>query len=477
MKQQCTYHPTRTAHWLCPNCGKAFCPECVVKREKAGYSKNELLHFCPKCNMTVSWAGIANIVDPFWMRLPKIFAYPFAPGPLIFMAVITFFSMIFSDQGLVSGLIRFAVMGTMVKYSFAALKHTATGSLRPPAITKEVLSSDFDEVLKQLCIFLFVGTVFGFVTAKAGLALGILSLLFMLLSLPAMIILLVSTRQFFHAINPVLFVSLMFRIGWGYAIMCLFLLLLSGAPATVFHFISPMLPEKLSIFMAVFAENFYTLVSYHLMGCVVLQYHQEIGYEVEHKEFDDPSEDFQQTTVLDPEERVLKEVSRLVQEGNLQDAVNAVEKYLSNSPIKNRMLADRYFELLKMTRQTDKMVGYGSNYLDLLVRENDKAAGVRVFAECKSIKPEFEPTPSALMKIAGWVGETGKPESAIQLYNQLIKNHPQDPATPKAYFRAAQIFQDRLLKPDKCREILHALIQKYPNSEVAPMARKYMEGL
>lgn len=477
MKQQCAYHPTRTAHWQCAKCGMALCPECVTKRPKSGYSKNEFLHFCPKCNVEVSWVGVSNIIDPFWMRLPGIFAYPFAPGPMILMAVITFFSMVFSGQGLVSGLIRFAVLGIMVKYSFAALKQTATGSLRPPAITREVISSDFEEVFKQLCIYVFVGIVFGFVAAKFGPALGMLVLVFMVLSLPAMIILLVSTRKLFHAVNPVLFVSLMFRIGWGYLVMCLFLLLLMAAPAAVFHSIASTFPPKLSVFIAVFAQNFYTLVSYHLMGYVVLQYHQEIGYEIEHREFDDPAENPGPLEVLDPEERVLRDVSRLVQEGNLQEAVAAVEQYLNVNPVKNRVLADRYFELLKMTRQTDKMMDFGKTYLNLLVGENDKTAGLKVYSECKSIQPEFQPSSSALMKIAGWVGETGKPESAIQLYNQLIKNHPKDPMTPKAYLRAAQLFHDRLLKPEKCREILQVLIQKYPDSEVVPMARKYMEGI
>jgi hypothetical protein len=425
----------------------------------------------------VSWAGISNIIDPFWMRLPVIFSYPFAPAPMVFMAVITFFSMVFSGQGLMSALTRFAVLGIMVKYAFAALKQTATGSLRPPAITREVISSDFDDVFKQLCIYGMLGIVFGFVVANFGPAPGILVLVFLVFSLPAMIILLVSTGKLLQAVNPVLFVALMFRIGWGYLIMCLFLLLLLAAPAAVFHVIAATVPPKLSVFIAVFAQNFYTLVSYHLMGYVVLQYHQEIGYEVEHREFDDPSEMKEGLEIPDPEKRVLKVVSRRVQEGDLQEAVAAVEQYLNVNPVKNRVLADRYFELLKMTRQTDKVVDFGKTYLNLLVNENDKTAGLKVYAECKSIQPEFEPPSSALMKIAGWVGETGKPESAIQLYNQLIKNHPKDPVTPKAYLRVAQLFHDRLLKPEKSREILKVLIQKYPESEVAPLAKKYMEGI
>ena len=476
MKQQCVYHPTRTAHWSCPKCNKAFCPECIVKRGKAGYSKNDFLHFCPKCNGVVSWVGVANIIEPFWLRLPKIFTYPFAVGPLALIMTVTILSMLFSGPGLTNSLIGFAIWGIMVKYSFAALQKTATGALRPPAVSTEVLSSNFEEVFKQLLIFLFIGGVFIFVSGRLGPLFGLIVLLFMLISVPAMIIVLVSSQNFFQAVNPVFFGSLIFRIGWGYPVMCLFLLFLSGAPAMIFQMTAHMLPDKLGEFIAVFAENFYTLISYHLMGYVVLQYHEEIGYTVEHKEFDDPTE-MREHEIPDPEERLLQEVTLLAQEGNLTGAVKSIEQHMDNCAISGRLLADRYFELLKLTGRTDKMMDFGKRYLDLLAGENDKRACISAYTLCKSVKPDFEPDSAALMKIAGWVGESGKPESAIQLYTQLITNHPKHPVAPRACFRAAQVFNDRLMKPERCREALHILIKNYPDSDVVPMAKRYLDAM
>ena len=479
MKEHCMYHPTRIAHWNCPKCDQYFCPECIDKRPKAGYAKNEFMHFCPKCNVEVSWVGISNIIDPFWTRLPKIFAYPFGAGPLILMAVVTFLSLIFSvTGGMVGALIRFAIWGVMLKYSFAALKQTASGNLRPPGITSKALSEDFEDVFKQLLLYLFIFGVVFLATVKFGPLIGIVLALFLLVSVPAMIILLVSTNQFFAAVNPALFVPIMFRIGWGYLIMCLFLLFLSGAPAVVFQFLFPMLPVRLSAFIAAFAENFYTLVSYHLMGYVVLQYHDKIGYAVEHQEFDDPTEKVETTEINDPEELVLRDVTLMVQEGNLDKAIDEIQNFQRNNGlIKNKSLADRYYELLKMKNNTDEIMRFAGIYLDLIVKENDKKAGIKVYSNCKSLDPEFEPSSSALMKIAGWVGDSGKPESSIKLLNQIIKKYPSDPVTPRAYFRAAQIFHDRMMKPDKSRQIISTLIKKYPDSDVIPMAKRYLEGI
>ena len=71
----------------------------------------------------------------------------------------------------------------------------------------------------------------------------------------------------------------------------------------------------------------------------------------------------------------------------------------------------------------------------------------------------------------------GKSETAIRLYSKIIKEYPQDPLAPKAYFRAAQIFHDRLMNRDKARQIIEALLKKYPESDIAPKAQDFLSQL
>ena len=163
MKQNCAFHPTRTAHWSCSKCNKVFCAECIIKRDKGGYHQEEFLHLCPECNIPAKWVGVANIIDPFWHRLPRIFTYPFSFRALILMIVLSVASLIFSAPGLVNSLIRFAIWGAMLKYSFAALKATTGGDLQSPEVNTETILSNFDQVFKQLGLYLFVGVVFFFI--------------------------------------------------------------------------------------------------------------------------------------------------------------------------------------------------------------------------------------------------------------------------------------------------------------------------
>lgn len=477
MKQNCAFHPTRTAQWNCSKCNKVFCAECIIKRDKGGYHQGEFLHLCPECNIPAKWVGVANIIDPFWHRLPRIFSYPFSFRALILMIVLSVASLIFSAPGLVNSLIRFAIWGAMLKYSFAALKATTGGDLQSPEVNTETIFSNFDQVFKQLGLYLFVGVVFLYISAKFGMFVGVAFLIFGMLSIPSMIILLVTTDSFIHAINPMLFVPLMTRIGWGYLLMYFFLFLLIGAPAALAKFIFPLLSPKLVFFIFTFAKNYYTLISYHLMGYVILQYHEEIGYQVDFEDFRDPTEEKNAVEASDPEDKILNEVTPLIKDGKLDEAINTIRQFTSDGEILNKTLADRYYTLLKMTKRDSEMFEHAFGYLDILARENDRQKALQVFSQCQTVKSDFIPSAFAMMKIAGWMNESGKTDTAIRFYNRLIKAYPEDPLTPRAYFRAAQLFDDHFLKPEKSKRILQGLLQKYPENEIVPMAQKYLARL
>ena len=75
------------------------------------------------------------------------------------------------------------------------------------------------------------------------------------------------------------------------------------------------------------------------------------------------------------------------------------------------------------------------------------------------------------------LNETGKTKEAVSLYNLLIKSHADSPLVPKAYFRAAQIFNDRLMSTDKARKILNLVKAKYPSHEIVPKVDSYLAHL
>ena len=56
-------------------------------------------------------------------------------------------------------------------------------------------------------------------------------------------------------------------------------------------------------------------------------------------------------------------------------------------------------------------------------------------------------------------------------------DYPDNPLVPKAYFRIAQIFHDRLMNKDQAKRALDLLLKKYPNHDIIPQAESFLARL
>ena len=226
-----------------------------------------------------------------------------------------------------------------------------------------------------------------------------------------------------------------------------------------------------------FAQSFYTIISYHLMGYVILQYHEKIGYQVDYEDFLDPTiEDYEPQTG-DPDAVILSKVEPLIKEGKLDEAIELIKTMTAQQPISGLNLSERFYNLLKMRKQTADLLEHGVAHLDLLTSENQKSKAIAVFTECRTADTSFMPTASALFKLAGWLNETGKTKAAVAVYHTLAKSYPDNSLVPKAYFRIAQIFHDRLMNKDQAKKVLGLLLKKFPNHEIVPQAENFLARL
>ena len=477
MKKNCDGHPTRKAHWHCPKCEALLCPQCVVKRDSESYGLKKTQHFCPKCNLSVDWVGVQNLIEPFWNRMPRIFSYPISMHPMILMAVLAFVSMLLSGPGFFSAILKGVMWLIVVKYSFESLKATAGGNLKPPPISSETISKDFFQVFKQFGIYLAIFIAFGWICAKVGIVVGFVFLMTALFFVPSMVILLVTTGSLIHALNPVVFVGLAFRIGWAYLLMNFFLLLLGSAPAYLAQYFTNFLPPELQMALFGFAKSFYTIVSYHLMGYVILQYSEKIGYQVEYEDFKDPTAEGYESDETDTDAIVLSEVAPLIQDGKLDEAISVIEKLTQQQPICGVDLSERYYNLLKMRKRKAKLLEHAVNHLDILAGKNQKNKAIAVFSECRQLDKNFLPAADPLFKLAGWLNETGKTKTAVAVYNLIVKSYPDNSLVPKAYFRVAQIFHDRLMSTEKAKKVLSVIKRKYPDHDIMPHVENFLARL
>ena len=477
MKIFCDYHPTKPAHWNCEKCGANLCPACITRRDQEGYAKGQMLHLCPKCFLPIEWIGVGNLIDPFWKRLPKIFVYGLYLRPLVLVTIIAVLSALLPNAGIFSQVVRGVLAMVILKYSFVSLKATASGDLKPPKVNVETVFSDIGPVLKQGVMFFVIYFVFGFLMAAAGPFVAYPYLYFVGLLIPSMIIILVSSGSLLNALNPVAFGSIAIRIGWTYLLVYVFFSILGSAPTVLGHYMIKHFPEALQVPMMTVAQGFYSIVTYHLLGYIILQYHEQVGYQVDQDDFRDPTAETVAPRQIDPDAQVLKAVSPLIQEGKLDEAIALIMKMTAVTGIRGVDLGERYYTLLKMKKKIPEMLEHAGNFLELLAVRNNKAKALKVYVECKKIRSDFLPDAGALFKLAGWLNEMGKPKEAIVTYNRLVKEYPEHQLVPKAFYRMAQVFQDRLMSPDHARKILTSVKKKYPEHEIIPHVKNYLTNL
>jgi tetratricopeptide (TPR) repeat protein len=423
------------------------------------------------------WVGAANIIDPFWNRLPKFFVYPLHLQPLLLMISMSIVGLLVLPLPVIGRVVRLILWGILFKYSFSALKATAQGDLVPPKINTHTISKDFHQVFKQLGIYFAIYFIFAKLTTIFGIYPGLSFLVLALLFVPAMIILLVTTDSLLQALNPMLFIRLAMRIGWGYLLMYFFLFLLGLAPAVVGSYLFSTLPLSVSLFLVGVAKSYYTIISYHLMGYVILQYHESIGYEVDYENFHDPELEKGRMQEESPEFELLRQVNVLVKEGRLDEAIAMIEQRTGISGFQDLTVSERYLNLLKIRKRSAEMLQHLPVHLDLLAKNDARQRCCELYLQWASLKPESSPAPDTLLKIGAWLIETGDTKASIEAFNRLIKTYPQSHLVPRAYFRSAQIVNDHLLKPDKARRILKALISRYPDHDIVPQAKSYLDRL
>ncbi|MFO7784619.1 MAG: tetratricopeptide repeat protein [Desulfatiglandales bacterium] len=471
MGATCDYHPTTPAHWECGKCETAFCNRCVEKRLIEQYGNTKTFYFCPNCDVEVEKLAFEDTVMPFWHRLPRFFLYPFQLRPLALILALSLLSYLFLGGGLISGVMQFILSAIVLKYSFAALTRTAQGHIKTaPKIDVDTISNQFQIVFKQIALFFILGILVTYVVARFGPIPGLVFALFLLLSLPSIIIILVASNSLINALNPMVFVSMAWRIGWSYLIMCLFLIMLLGAPMTLWHQFFNYLPHQIHPFLLFFAKSYYTMIAYTLMGYVLYQYHEEIGYEVERE--DEEWEDLEDAGKQDPQAALLNRVNMLIKDGRMDDAIQLI-KSETRGNITNPELADRYYNLLKIKQDLREMVRFGKAYTDLLSKDNRNKELLEVYSDLNK-EAGFTPSPAVAFRVARSFNEAGEPMEAVRAYDRFIKNSTGDPLIPKAYYLAANIINEKMKNPEKAMKILKNIIKKYPGHEIIPHVEKYL---
>lgn len=389
---------------------------------------------------------------PFWNRLREIMRYPAHMSAMITIVVLAIAKLaIFLPFGRTLALLATVAM---YRYAFECLRASANGYMEPPEIAQSTDRSLGWKLIWLMLIFIAV-SVIG--VAIFGPKLGVALILFLGICLPGATMTLAMNESLAAALSPAQWIAIIGRMGWPYLAvvgLCLIILmsqLYAGALA------AKILPPFLALIMVAVIGNYALVMTFHLMGYLIYQYHDAVGFEPESPQTLRP------LGPIDPDQELLDEAASFVRDGNPESATALLRGHL-RSRGGTQAVHTQYRKLLALANDRDALLRHGHEYLNILMAQEKDRLALGLVRECKALDPAFSPTDAGqVTQLAKLAAQGGEAQLALSLLSAFHKRFPKSQDIPQNYLLAAVLLHERMNQDEQARGLLTYLKGSYPD--------------
>ena len=402
-------------------------------------------------------------IVPFWNRLRAISLYALRGESLTTLIVLSACSLL-TFLPFVGGLVRLLIAVALYKFGFEVLRATADGNMDPPAGGLRIdESAGWRAVRLQICFILLTVIVMVLLGPIAGLIAAVV----LAFGWPGAMMSLAIDESVPHALNPITWLSIMGRLGWPYFVATLLCFVIYLSMANAQALFGRFLPSVAAIVVAQFLSGYALATTFHLMGYLVYQYQDELGYASGQQYVSSPQVAALNRPV-DPDREVLDQTETLIRDGKVEDAVKLLEDQL-----RIRGGADnahqQYRKLLRLTGNKDGLLQHGREYLSSLFARDKPHLAVDIARECVETDPTFAPTRAEETTwIAHKAAQAGQSQTALRLLSGFHRRYPQNADIPKNYLLAATLMFERFNRDKDAHALLTQLQKNYPGHELQP---------
>ncbi len=448
----CKYHPLDGATYFCRQCNIHQCDRCVNDEK----NKRHTLH-CFVCDAVVESLGSANTVTPFWRRLKEAFKYPLnssAMSLIVITSIMSVVAVLMPFLFVISIVMYLFAAGAMLKYSFTCLERTAMGEMKAPDVMEAYQGGI--KLLLQLILITIVMSVFaGLAAYYVGVTLGGILGVIAVVSFPAVLIRFAQTESMFEALNPLAAIALMAAIGLPYGLLIVFMLIMMTSVGVLHEWINTILPAGAFLVQSIIS-SYYMVVMFHLMGYMLFQYQQELGYSARSDEDDEQPE-------RSDLERMTAKMDVLLKEGDYEQLVGLYYQAFKQFPNEANFF-DRFFDLLYVCKKSALMADYGLTYLEFLLRKKRFDKLTATFKQIMLLVPDYLPdSPAMRVQLATFLRQQGDLKLAVKMLNGMHKLYPEFADLPAAYTLLAECLNDlpnMQTQAEKCRQMAMQLARR-----------------
>lgn len=392
--------------------------------------------------------------EPFWHRLRSITLYPVRGAALYSLLALTLASLL----GLIpvlGWLASILVWLGAYKYAFEVLQATADGRMEAPEV---VLGVDDGVVVRLIGMQLVFLAVVVLAISLGGPIIGLATIACIAFLQPGCVMSLAIDGSLSHALNPATPLGLVQRIGWPYLAVVGLLFVIQASMFTATAWLARMMPPVLAD-LAVTAIAFWGLfAAFHLMGYLVYQYHEVLGYE--------PRSQHVLPGRHTPDADLLAEAEGHVRDGQLGTALELLRGE-SRSRAVSLETHDLYHRLLRQDGDAAALSEHAREYLNLLLLEKQDRRALGLLRESLDADPDFVPMQvehaEHLVERARLAGQG---QLVLDSLSALLRAHPRHLSAPRWGLDAALLMLERGDRDDDARALLARARERCEDDEL-----------
>ena len=463
-KEYCNYHPAKPSVWRCKSCRIPFCPECVPGSRENYDGETPR---CALCNEPLTYLGGANMAEPFWTQAGTFFGYPLKTTGLMTLGFIALTSALLPVNLIgIIGLVFLAAL--TIHYGLRIIDSVRQGQLEPPRFTEMFQRDSENLFFKQIAVIIMLTLFVGAANYLGTLIFG-LTLVFVLLAIPASTMLLAMTSSVLEAVNPRNLALLMLRIGPTYLLLWFCLMVVAAGPTLVTPMLVELLPQRALFPVSMAVSAYFTFVTYAMMGYILYEKQAKLGFTSD----DDFGEhlEYKQFMVR----RALANARILAGANRYEQALDVLRTGIGIDEA-NAELRELYYRVVSTTNDAEAIRRNTNSICEFFIARRAPAKAAYFFLETRKHYPDFTPSDSAAChRIAEHCFEHGKVKEAAGLLLKLHKTAPEYPEMVSALILMARIFFEGMNARDKAIALLKQLQTRHPDHPESARMQRLLE--
>jgi hypothetical protein len=216
-------------------------------------------------------------------------------------------------------------------------------------------------------------------------------------------------------------------------------------------------------------NTLFSVIGFHMMGYVLLQYHREIG---------DPLATGSRLAAQAPDSGLRSPLfEQLMREGKTAAAAAEIMGQVRQHP-GDLELRRQAHNFLLSHGQHALLLENARGLLDELLAAGKLAPAAEVFSDCLKQRLSCLPaSPGHYLALVRQLRRMGRARDAVKLGKGFHRRFPASDDTPALYLEVAAALSEDLQRDDLAQQLLDFLLQRYPQHERTEEVRRYRDVL